>query len=188
MNKDGIKKRFMDILFEPDEADLEESVVEEVPVKSAVQETKKVTREPGFNARDVLYNKKDSTFIDYQAKVEKKKKQEEEPYEFSSQISPIFGMIKEGKKPVTKIPSRVDESMVNSRKESPLDIVPSPIYGYATRESINAKQDVYDAIEETSEEEIHRIFEKEDPQEYRNPYETRTEELSLFDIYEEDNK
>lgn len=188
MNKDGIKKRFMDILFEPDESEIDEPVVEEKPVKPIVQETKKVTKEPGFNARDLLYNKKDSTFIDYQAKVEKQKKQEEEPYEFSSQISPIFGMIKEGKKPQSKIPSRVDESMVNSRKESPLDIVPSPIYGYATRETINKRVDTYNIVEETSEEEIHRIFEKEDPQEYRNPYETRTEELSLFDIYEEEHK
>lgn len=184
MKKDGIKKRFMDILFESDDP-TEEEVLFKSEENTTVKEEKPVIKESTTNAKDFLYNKNDQTFINYQAKPVVKK-QEEEPYEFSSQISPMFGLISEPKKAKESIITSAKTAVIDGSKDSHLDIVTSPIYGYATGEKEVYKDALY--FEETSEEEIHRIFEKEDPQTYRNPYETRTEELSLFDIFEEENK
>ena len=86
----GIKKKFIDILFENDP----EQIVEQQPVI----EPKKEIQDLGgsFNAKDVLYKKsKSSAFIDLEETIQGAK-EEEEPvreYEFSQQISPMFGIM-----------------------------------------------------------------------------------------------
>ena len=110
--KSDIKRKFLDILFEPEDEDDE---VYEKP-KQEVKPVKK--QENTVKAADILYRKQEkSAFIDLNEKKKKPEKKQEEnvygDYEFSSQISPIFGVIKESKVE-TNTSVSVDEALINN--------------------------------------------------------------------------
>ena len=191
-----IKKRFIDILFEPD--DEEEEEVFEEPVKA--EPSKKETT--GISAKDILYRKPEqSAFINLEetiSTVKNTKSENSSDYEFSSQISPIFGVLKDNSQNVVKNEVDTNESFINKPEDSHLDIITSPIYGYGTKDDIK-DNNTY----ESDEDELHRLLDDETDSDY-NPYEyshdnindeylnytTREDEdeddITLFDMYEDD--
>ena len=132
-------KKFIDILFEPDETVETPEEIEEVNQK----------------AKSVLYQKKDdkkSAFIDLNEtkKAPKEKKiTKSEEYEISSQISPIFGLLKDKEKPELKT-TTTDEKIFNKPEGSHLDIITSPIYGYAKKDE--EEEEIIPTVEEKVEE------------------------------------
>ena len=196
-----IKKRFIDILFESDDEDEEEVVPVAEPVKKKEAVKKEET---SFNAKDVLYRKSDqSAFINLEETiktVKENKAAKEEEYELSSQISPIFGLIKENK-PTYKKPADTgrDETLLSKPDDSHLEIITSPIYGYGTKDDQDISSLVIDNGYAEDEEELHRLLdvdpqasdyvrlsnpEKEEfiyPEESRNREED--EDITLFDIF-----
>ncbi len=185
--KNDIKKKFIDILFEPDEDD----EVYEKPVEEKKKPVKK--QENTVKAKDILYRKPEkSAFIDLN---EKKKKEDQQKkaeevygdYEFSSQISPIFGVIKENK-PEFKSSVSANESLVNKPDSSHLEIITSPIYGYGTRDDyIKDNLDFNHVLEDTDEEELHRLLD-DDLDFGSHTYDDfdEDEELNLFNDLEEE--
>ena len=192
--KKEIKRRFIDILFEPDETDNtgNEQQVEEVDNQKA---------------KSVLYSEKKenkSAFIDLnepkKIKKEKRDLPKKEEYEMASQISPIFGVLKENKEVVIK-KTTTDENIINKPEGSHLDIITSPIYGYAKKEELEEEvidnsyedDDFYkdnedfihedddysftyeDEFEEFSQEELHDLLDDEDNDD------DNQQEYSLFD-------
>ena len=188
------KFSFRDILFEPEEPEIEEeeTEVEEEPVKPVVSKAQ-TNKEPEpaektttIKAEDVLY-KKSQTFIDYinspVAQPEKKAEQnkEEEVYEFSTNISPIFGVIEPREKKETPVKTNVVTSQVNKPEDYHLDIVPSPIYGYSSKEEAEKENyTVNNLEEEISDDEMHSLFETQDSLHVKDV------EINLFDSYEEE--
>lgn len=191
------KFSFRDILFEPEEPEIEEeeTEVEEEPVKPVKRVATKpqANKEPeteektvSVKAEDVLY-KKSQTFIDYinspVAQEDKKAEQnkEEEVYEFSTNISPIFGVIEPKEKKETPVKTKVVTSQVNKPEDYHLDIVPSPIYGYSSKEEAEKENyTVNNLEEEISEDEMHSLFETQDSLHVKDV------EINLFDSYEEE--
>ena len=150
--KSDIKKKFIDILFEPEEDDEEEVYVRPKAEPKPVKKQEKTVK-----AADILYRKPErSAFIDLDDK-KKKKEEKKEPenvygdYEFSSQISPIFGVIKENKPEIKKSSASVNESLTSRPDSSHLEIITSPIFGYGQREG------EYD-IPISEEDELHYLF------------------------------
>lgn len=191
-----IKKRFIDILFEPD--DEEEEEVFEKPVK--VEPSKKETT--GISAKDILYRKPEqSAFINLEetiSTVKNTKSENSSDYEFSSQISPIFGVLKDNSQNVVRNEVDTNESFINKPEDSHLDIITSPIYGYGTKDDIK-DNNTY----ESDEDELHRLLDDETDSDY-NPYEYShdnindeylnytaredddEDDITLFDMYEDD--
>ena len=157
-----IKKKFLDILFETDdEEDEKETVVAPEPVVMK-QPVKK--EETSYNAKDVLYRKSDqSAFINLEETIktvkENKTSATEEEYELSSQISPIFGLIKENK-PTYKKPldTDPDETLLSKPDDSHLEIITSPIYGYGSKDDQDINSLVIDNGYADDEEELHRLL------------------------------
>ncbi|MBO7677741.1 MAG: hypothetical protein J6S49_09570 [Erysipelotrichaceae bacterium] len=190
MRKD-IKKKFIDILFEPEENESEIELYEEpAPRPKAapkVQAAANVTS--AVNARDFLYKKgEQSAFIDLDPPKKNERKVINTPegeYEFSSQISPIFGVIKENE---YKMSTRIDPDtkIVNKPDSSHLEIITSPIYGYARQSDIE-KNDYNEYFEDTSEQELHELLDKEEKIEDDHTYDDfgDDEEINLFN-YRED--
>lgn len=191
-----LKKKFIDILFEDDvdEQELQDDSYyvekEETPVVS------KPVEESPIKAKDILYRKSSSSaFINLNEPAEKDtftlddlKKDE---YEMSSQISPIFGLIKESPKKVMNVDPNITEAQTNKPSDSHLDIITSPIYGYATKE--DAKENNYDvrsAIGENEDEQLHQLFDQEE-ESLNNSYDSLDsnplddEEISLFRLFGE---
>ncbi len=188
MKKD-IKKKFIDILFEPEEDDEEEVYVKPKPEKAAVKK-----QETTVKAADILYRKPErSAFIDLsEQKPKKEEKKKEEiygDYEFSSQISPIFGVIKENK-PEFKSSVNANESFINKPDSSHLEIITSPIYGYGSREDAEKTEpDIGNALDATDEDELHRLLDEDfgyDDHTY-DDIEKTVDEINLFDSYDEEN-
>ncbi|MBR4470728.1 MAG: hypothetical protein IKS54_05360 [Erysipelotrichaceae bacterium] len=184
--KNDIKKKFIDILFEPD--DDEEEIVEK---KETAKPVKK--QESTVNARDILYRKPEkSAFINLEEKKEKKQDIGVETvygdYEFSSQISPIFGVIKENK-PNFVPNTSVNESLVSKPDNSHLEIITSPIYGYGSREDYSKDHfDINEVLADTDEEELHRLLDEDygyDAHTY-DDIDDDDEELDLFSLFNED--
>lgn len=194
------KFNFMDYLFETvdDNNDDENETVIEQPVKQTSKSVVKPVIKPEpvkpdntkitktVKAEDVLYKKGQSAFIDYGTpsethntsnKVEEKK--EEETYEFSANISPIFGVIESKEKEPAPVKVKVVSSQVNKPDNSHLDIVPSPIYGYSSKEEAERENYVVNNLDD-EEDELHRLFETQDN------LHVKDEEINLFDAYEED--
>lgn len=193
------KFNFMDILFEQDTDEVEEVEEVEEPVKpfkkveAEVPQYKQETEKPvvdktaPLKAEDVMYKKSQTTFIDYintpvgyHSDNKPEEKKEEEAYEFSTNISPIFGVI-EPKKKETVTKAKVVTSQVNKPEDYHLDIVPSPIYGYSSKEDAQKEHyEVNNLEEEVNEDELHRLFETQDS------LHVKDEEINLFDSYEEE--
>ena len=195
--KNDIKKKFIDILFEPEE---DEEEIFEKP-KAAEKPAKK--QEKTVTAKDILYRKSEgSAFINlYETKKPEEKKVVEEEhidYEFSSQISPIFGLIKENK-PETESSLSVsaNESLLSKPDSSHLEIITSPFYGYGSREDYEKEHpDLFGDLPLSEEDELHRLLDSdEDRYDYdehtyddiQDEYDSgRMEEINLFNSLDED--
>ena len=184
--KNDIKKKFIDILFEPD--DDEEEIIEKKEVEKPVRK-----QENTVNARDILYRKPEkSAFINLEEKKEKKEDIGIETtygdYEFSSQISPIFGVIKENK-PNFVSNTSVNETLVSKPDNSHLEIITSPIYGYGNREDYSKEHfDINEVLADTDEEELHRLLDEDygyDAHTY-DDIDDNDEELDLFSMFTEE--
>ena len=190
--KSNIKKKFIDILFEPEED--EEEIVEK-PKPEVKQPVKK--QEKTVKAADILYRKPErSAFIDLEEKKKKKPEVKKEvenvvgDYEFSSQISPIFGLIKESQPKISTPSKSVNESLINRPDSSHLEIITSPIYGYGNREDFEKEHpDLFTDLSSASEEEeLHRLLDEDygfDDHTY-DDIDDDDEEINLFNAYGED--
>ena len=182
--KSDIKKKFIDILFEPDE-DEEYEDIQPDRIESKPLEKEDIT----ISAKDILYRKSGhSAFIDLDAPLKKVKEQNETSGDFepSAQISPIFGVIKESKK-VENVSRTVNEAQINKPEDSHLEIIISPIYGYGTRDEKSAGKEeapVYD-----SDAELHRLLDsKEDHYADDHTYDDfdDADDLNLFNYGEDE--
>ena len=186
--RSDIKKKFIDILFEPEEDE------EEVYVKPKAEHKPVKKQEKTVRAADILYRKPEkSAFIDLDDPKKKPEKKEPEnvygDYEFSSQISPIFGVIKENKPEITASVS-VNESLTNRPDSSHLEIITSPIYGYGSREDFEKDHpDLFAGLADGDEEELHRLIDEDygyDDHTYDDIDDKDDQEINLFDSYEEE--
>ncbi|MBQ6494007.1 MAG: hypothetical protein IJI92_09120 [Erysipelotrichaceae bacterium] len=184
--KNSIKKKFIDILFEPEETE-EESYVE----LSSKTEKPSKKNDNTIKAKDILYRKSEkTTFINLDEGKNPKSTgtAENKPniYEFSTQISPIFGVLKENRKSEARI-SQTDEKQINKPDNVHLDIITSPIYGYSSREEAGSIERIAESesVSEYDEEELHRLLDKEDA---IREYDDHTyDDLGSADNYEEIN-
>ena len=186
MKKD-IKKKFIDILFEPEESDNEVELYDEPEKPKQKAEKFDANNNTAVNAKDFLYKKgEQSAFIDLDPPKKIERKVIATPdgeYEFSSQISPIFGIIKENDyKMSTK--TDPDTKIVNKPDSSHLEIVTSPIYGYAKQN--DTQYDYNEYFEDTSEQELHELLDDDDaPNDHTYDDFAEDEEINLFN-YRED--
>ena len=182
-----LRKKFIDILFEDDNDDEETNSNE---VSTDVRKS-----ESPIKAKDVLYRKSaTSPFVNL---TEEPKRQEDsvaekipEVYEMSSQISPIFGLIKENKPKVVSVKPEITESQTNKPSDSHLDIITSPIYGYGNKEdAIDNNYEVRNIIDENEDDELHHLFDEEENlnNSYDDMQDNPDEEISLFRLFG-DNK
>ena len=179
--KDDIKQKFINILFEPEDG--EESVQET---------TEKAIIDSPIKAKDILYRKQGSSaFINYKDVTPTvNEENKDENYEFSSHISPIFGVIKEAsKKTSTSFNKEVTETQTNKPESSHLDIITSPIYGYGSKEQAMEGNYEVKGIGEESDEELHRVFSDEDELLEQSFAQTEDEEvkeeenINLFNLF-----
>lgn len=140
-NSQSIKKKFLDILFEPD--DEEEKKVQK-------SNTSVNNDNAPLKATDLLYGKKtskSSAFINLADEVNKEdntedvSNSEEKPFYTSSpNLSPIFGNIDSNKKKKTfSTNGAVDFAYTDKPNGNYLDMVMSPIYGYDTNSANEAR-------------------------------------------------
>ena len=193
--KSDIKKKFIDILFEPDE-DEEENYERPQPVVTAKPTVRPVKKqESTVSAKDILYRKPEQSAFIHLDEEKKPKKNENKgvevtygDYEFSSQISPIFGVIKENKPKFTSAPS-VNETLVNKPDNSHLEIITSPIYGYGSRDDYKKDHfDINEVMADPDEEELHRILDDDygyDEHTY-DDIDDSDSDINLFDLFEEE--
>lgn len=190
--KNDIKKKFIDILFETDDDDTPEQV------EKQVEEFK--TENSFMSAKDLLYRKSDSpVFVDLDDKekaansiIDEERAREEEAkkygdYEMSAQISPIFGVVAQKKREVVHKP--MNEKLLSRPESSHLEIIPSPIYGYGTREDYEGVKSTDDNLPYESDDELHRLLDNDN-------YVDRTfddfgeddDELNLFNTYDQEEE
>lgn len=206
--RDDIKKKFLDILFEPEPEPVKPGKVivkaplQDISAKKEVNEVKEpvvqVKKTPFINLKE---EKKEEINIEYSDVKEKINK----GYEYTQNISPIFGVIEEPqKKTSTKI--YTDDSQTSKPVTSYLGTIISPIYGYDANKSQKSyeeyKQDMEKgpstkktAKKETQIDEL--LFEEEKnediveaPQEdYYSPEDDQLfKELSISDIFKSDDE
>ena len=181
----GIKQKFIDILFERDPDQPQEQ-----PVVDITTETEDVVS--NFNAKDVLYKSKSSAFIDLEETIQEAKKEEDAPrdYQFSQQISPMFGIVKkedDTNQTISRKPEK-DERMVSKPDDSHLDIVTSPFYGYGqnyvireeSQENLKEEGFAYDQDDPY----VQGLYEHPDIP-YDENQEPVDEDMGLFDEYED---
>lgn len=197
-----LKKKFIDILFEDDldEQEYQEELYDEKENKPV--ETKS---DSPILAKDILYRKPgQSAFINLNEKPKEEKIIEDtkEIYEMSSQISPIFGLIRENKPKVVNVNPETTETQTSKPADSHLDIITSPIYGYGNKEdAIENDYDVKDILDDnndnddyqtTEDDELHNLFDNEE-EVLNSSYDSldtkvdNEEEISLFRLFG-DNK
>lgn len=172
-----IKKKFLDILFEPETEEIEAEaplvdVKVEKPIKEEKVETidnkeKETVKTP--NAKDILYGKQDkpSSFIDYfeVPKVEKYVEEKPETYEMKENVSPIFGPIsqKERKKK-TASEKDIQKAVTSTSTNEYTGIVLSPIYGYDSGKANDARKTMFGKyIKENQNETNDDLFYDEEP-------------------------
>lgn len=187
--REKIKKRFLDILFE---SDPDEETERPVKTEKKVKEDKKEAR---LNVRDLIYqHPTGSAFIDLDQKPKEQPVSEKKDaeYEFSSQISPIFGLIKENQPKKIYIDTEANDAIVKKPDDSHLDIPTSPIYGYSSKEeALDNDYDVRDILsdEKDTERYLREPDEFDDPAYYDDVYEDigadDDDEINLFNSYGE---
>ena len=187
-----LRKKFMDILFEDEEDDYQPDNIFEDSKKS------KPENDSPIRAKDILYRKPStSAFIDleekpkesYTANSDARIEEKHEVYEMSSQISPIFGLIKEKKKKVAQKSPEVVDTLTNRPADSHLDIITSPIYGYGNKEDARLNDYEVKDITNDDEEELHQLFDNDAQLEksYEEYEKREDEEISLLKLFG-DNK
>lgn len=175
-----IKKKFMDILFEPVED--EEEVQKEVK-----KEVKPEIKPAPLKAADIMYRKPgQSAFIDLKQETKQasglaEDKSKDDEYVITPNLSPIFGilggedgLVKHNKEIISKKPTNVCD-------ESHLGIVPSPIYGFGQNDAPEVENDSFNNFEEFIEEP--RDIDLEEPDYIEN--EISDQEISLFEDFGE---
>lgn len=183
------KNKFMDILFEEEP----ESEINEA--KNDTSSSNSNNTDLSFSAKDLLYKKNGSSpFIDLEETVksfeESVTPKESEEYELSSQISPIFGVIKKEEKKVLKVAPEVTKSQTIKPIDSHLDIITSPIYGYGNKEdAIDNNYDVKGIGEGIidEDEQLHSLFDNNDPSDIdvMSNDNFDEEDISLFRLFGE---
>ena len=151
-----IKKKFLDILFEPIDEEIEE-------VKTQEEVKKPVKEESSIKAKDILYKKSEnSAFIDLNDlnKTSHVVEKKDNDYEFASQISPIFGVLKENKKRPIKTEKQTNETIVNKPEDSHLETITSPIYGYGKQEDLDGNRNMTAGLL-ADENELHDLLDEE---------------------------
>lgn len=146
-----LKKKIIDILFEPDETE----VKVQVPFNT-IQKTepviKKAPETKPLNAKEVLYGDKNvnnNSFIDYETKEEKEfrkekekeRKELEEIYIRQGNVSPIFGLIDENEKETIQINNEVKanyDTGESSNNNEYINVILSPVYGYDSSKSVTS--------------------------------------------------
>lgn len=183
-----LKKKFIDILFEDDidEEELQEDSYFEKKNSSVKKD------EQSINAKDILYRKSGtSAFIDLEdtTKKEEETSKDDEMYEMSSQISPIFGLLKENKRRQISVDREIVETQTNKPDDSHLDIITSPIYGYGNKEDAEDNDyDVKNILDENEEAELHHLFDESEEESkfyYSNQEDDDSEDISLFRLFGE---
>ena len=205
--KKSLKKKFLDILFE--EEGYEKKKVNRKLNDDSFNEPVilKKTGKNTVDAKNVLYHKPNgSAFIDLDEKPAENsnndfiaKEKPRKDYEFTSQISPIFGMVKEKKKNF-KNTKEIDDSLTSKPDTSHLDIITSPIYGYGPQDESNyipsdtsflpfdeQEQHVYSGNEEFENLMDYVDQEDENNQEYEELDETKDEQEEYMGYYQSDN-
>jgi len=187
-----IKKKFIDILFEDEDEESEALEIEKKVNKEKSFETKK---ESTINAKDILYRKPGaSVFVNLDETPNNYNKEEKESndiYEMSSQISPIFGVIKESKPKNVTYDKDIIDTQTNKPVDSHLDIITSPIYGYGSKEDAMANNYDVKGIEEAdaTDEELHNLFDTQDlagslkKVNYTNDDDIDFEDISSFKLF-----
>lgn len=154
--KNDLKKKFLDILFEPEEDVVEESEITEV--RGLKTNTTKETKT--IKASELIYGQKETkpliqkevkssnSFINLDIKETKKEEPKPEvkadlsdTYELKHHISPIFGNIenkKAKKEEIVKKPA-VSQNAINPKEYT--GIVLSPIFGYDNTSADKARVD-----------------------------------------------
>lgn len=152
--KSDFKKKFLDILFEPEEPE----VTKESTISPQPQPQVKT-----IDAKEILYQEKpkNSSFINLEEKSSKKKEEvkpqeikkseevkpklirdDDKNYVIKDNVSPIFGML-EQKKPESKIVKKDLKSTINPSKYTSNEYIGgiiSPIFGYDTEEADKARE------------------------------------------------
>lgn len=181
--KDDIKKKFLDILFEPDPEDDKPSVFDNYKEETTIKEEESISK---IKASDILYHKpeKSNIFVDLEEKSNTSytyvaDNNNNEEYEFNSQISPMFGVIETNDNNKVPVEQNVIEKSTKKPVDDHLEIIPSPIYGYGKQDEI-AKEE-YKPMSDTQE--LNSLF-KQDDSEYSDEDELDLEkEITLFDIF-----
>ena len=187
---EDLKNKFKSILFdtfEDDEED-EKEIKELNKLKKSAEETKITTQSP-IKAQDILYRKgKSDTFIDLNETIRQSNeaKKAEEEYEFSAQISPMFGIIKEGDKKTRTIEPEIIDKSTKKPADDHLDIVLSPIYGYGDKNESSNFDYTGERKVLTDTQELSRLFMLEEEQntetqEDNDPFIEK--EINLFDDF-----
>lgn len=178
-----IKKKICEILFEEDESEVDDS--EKKPIIKEVKKVEEVINNEGpqIKAKDFLYRKSD-VFVDLNDnKKPSNYSDNNEAYVFSSQISPIFGVIKQDKKQETESELKVNKKLTSKPADAHLDIITSPIYGYGSDEdNKNAIDDLVEDKQELDEEELHDLFDNEEKNDSLDKLED-DEEITLFKLF-----
>lgn len=177
-----LKQKFIDILFEKDAPDAEDDFVE-----STDKENKK--EHSTIKAADILYRKgsNNSPFINLNEGKKVSAKEllinEKEEYRATPKLSPIFGLINDSKTNENKMPTEV-EPIKTSGKISHLDIVPSPIYGYGTKEDYfkSSYMSTGTSFAEEEHDEHENIPQEEDPF-LNNDNNIEEDNITLFDEF-----
>lgn len=191
-----IKKKFIDILFDDDVDDrelAEESINNSREVKIDYNTSK---GDSPIKAKDILYRKSGSSaFINLDDTAEQKDNDDDaqEEYELSTQISPIFGPIKENNRDTLNSKKVVSETKINKPVYSHLDIITSPIYGYDSGDSkiTNTYEFKLDDIDD-ADEELHNLFDEDNYLDdsynsLKNEENKDEEDITLFKLFG-DNK
>jgi len=134
--REDIKKKFLNILFEPDEVERHEKVVAKAPLQDVKPKKVEVIKEVKPEVKPSVQVKK-RAFIDLENNKEEidievsrvKEKINDKDYQFTQNISPIFGVVDEPKKN-NEPKVFTDDSQTSKPSSSYLGTIISPIFGY----------------------------------------------------------
>ena len=147
-----LRKKFIDILFEPDEEIDIDAPLTDVKTRSSdrkdikKESKKEIKKEPSkvIDAREVLYGEpsKQTSFIDYfdginNKKPNDKKVAEEEKYEMHDNVSPIFGLLNQKERKKKTVSEKEIQKAITPSDY--ISVVLSPIYGYDTAKANDAR-------------------------------------------------
>ena len=202
--KDDIKKRIIDMLFEPvEDEEGEDRPVERKPTAKELLYGKEKVAEPAVSRQEVVKEKPvskpiektaGSSFIDY---IEKNadpvspvtvKDEGSDSFEAVPNLSPIFGVIGSlDDTPVDQKEYQVDEAQTKKPQGSYLGTVLSPIYGFDDSKSILSTEHKSDTEERKKDKDLDFFFDTRDPFKDEDETVVVSDEIDLFsDFYDED--